>query len=67
MAVCGDMLWVIEALTRRGWGGESGGGDCRLVWCLEETRGFLWEMTAERFHDRLKTIAMCRKRDSRMS
>lgn len=51
VAVCGDMLWVIEALTRRGWGAESSSGDYRLVWCLEEAHGFHWEMTAERFQD----------------
>lgn len=30
MAVCGDMLWVIEALTRWGWGDESGSGGLQI-------------------------------------
>lgn len=51
VAVCSDRLWVIEALTRRSWGGESGGGDCRLFWCLEKAHGFHWEMTAVRFQE----------------
>lgn len=54
MAVCSDRLWVIEALTLRGWGGENGDGDRRLVWCLEEAHGFHWEMTVERFQDCLE-------------
>ena len=52
VAVCGDRLWVIEALTRWGWGGGSGAGDSRLVWCLEKGNGFHWEMTAERFQEK---------------
>lgn len=54
VAVCGDMLRVIETLIRRGWGAERSSGDRRLVWCLVEAHGLHWEMAAERFQDCLE-------------